>query len=440
MVVEGIGSFGIVLSSPRIPLEDENYDDIQNLNQVSKLLYSFDNKNKYHPATFEDIVLAYDNLIYVIEKYPNIFTNNHFMLPITGGYINKPKFSKIFNSTNTAYGFEWLSKSKTNFQILYQMIIHKNKLFQIVYEKGTRIEMDFNTFILKMSNPLDALINSSSNGFYFDDLKLHNLILHNEDIKIIDFEEPINLNLPDNEYIEIILNSKFNSIMYYPYDAISNVLLYEFIGEIDKIGNLKKNNYYNLLLVNAYEQSDNIMHKIKFYDTMIEIWKKYSSELFFELDVYDVEISKVETNKKMIRLDVETFEKSIKIIYDGYFLSNMSNFSFRKYFDEKKISGVINDVFCLNKKIIELMTNNNFKDKISYILSKSNIHSFGFMFLEWFCDEVNNILKSDNRKTVIEKIFEIVVKSCLNFILKDEKVYLTITNYYDIEKIIKYKI
>jgi hypothetical protein len=264
--------------------------------------------------------------------------------------------------------------------------------------------------------------------------------LHNEDIKIIDFEEPINLNLPDNEYIEIVLNSKFNSIMYYPYDVISNVLLYEFIGEIDKIGNLEKNNYYNLLLVNAHEQSDNVMCKIKFYDTMIEIWKKYAPELFFELDVYDVEMLNVETNKKMFRLDVETFEKSIKIIYDGYFLSNMSNFSFCKHFDEKKISGVINDVFCLNKKFIELMTNNNFKDKISYILSKSNIHSFGFMFLQWFCDEVNNILKSDNRKTVIKKIFEIVVKSCLNFILKDEKLYLTTTNYYDIEKIIKYKI
>ena len=115
-------------------------------------------------------------------------------------------------------------------------------------------------------------------------------------------------------------------------------------------------------------------------------------------------------------------------------------FSFCKYSDEKKISRVVNDVFLLNKKFIELITNNNFKEKISYILSKSNIHSFGFMFLEWFCNEASNILKSDNRGIVIEKIFEIIIKSCLNFILKDEKLYLTVTNYSDIEKIIKYKI
>ena len=29
MVVEGKGSFGIVFSSPRIPLDNENYDDIK---------------------------------------------------------------------------------------------------------------------------------------------------------------------------------------------------------------------------------------------------------------------------------------------------------------------------------------------------------------------------------------------------------------------------
>lgn len=446
MVVEGKGSYGIVLSSPRIPLENENYEDIKNLNQVSKILYSFNNTNGYFPAITEEIKLAYDNLIFIISKYPNVFNDKYFLLPIAGGYIDKYKFSEIFNNIDDVYGFDWLSKSITNFKMFHQIIMHENKLFQIVYEKGTTIKMDYETFICKILNPLDALINCASNGFYFDDLKFHNLIFHNEDIKIIDFEEPINLNLSSDEYIEIISNSKLNSIMYYPYDVISNILLYESIGKINIIGNLKKNNYYNLLLTCAHEQSENITCKIKLYDTMISMWKKYIPELFFELEVYDINDKKMsmtditDINKKIIKVDVGIFERSIKIIYDGYFLSNLSNLSLRKYNEEKKISLIINNVFYLNKIFIELTTNDNFKEKISYILSKLNVHSFGFIFLEWFYYEVDEILKSNIKEIIMEKIFEIVIKSCLNFILKDGKIYLVTTNYSEIEKIIKYKI
>lgn len=39
MVVLGRGSFGIILSNPRLPMIDEKYDDVINLNQVSKILY-----------------------------------------------------------------------------------------------------------------------------------------------------------------------------------------------------------------------------------------------------------------------------------------------------------------------------------------------------------------------------------------------------------------
>lgn len=48
MVVDGNGSYGIVLSSPRISLANENYEDIKELEQVSKLLYHMVG-NKYYP-------------------------------------------------------------------------------------------------------------------------------------------------------------------------------------------------------------------------------------------------------------------------------------------------------------------------------------------------------------------------------------------------------
>jgi hypothetical protein len=84
MVLEGKGSFGLVFSSPRIPIINEKYEDVINLNQVSKLLYKCENK-KYYPETQNNIVKTFDNVLELVKDYPHIFCDENFILPIKGG-------------------------------------------------------------------------------------------------------------------------------------------------------------------------------------------------------------------------------------------------------------------------------------------------------------------------------------------------------------------
>lgn len=354
MVVEGKGSYGIVFSSPRIPTLDEDYEDIKSLNQVSKLLYYIDEKI-YSPEKEEkNISKSFTNVLKLSNDYPQIFSLDNFILPIKGGYIDKNKFISKFNNGDFGYGFGWLSKSNNNLNIMNQLIMHKNEIFQIVYEKGTQINYGFDDFFHKMKDIYEILVLCEKNGFYFDDLKYSNLIVHDEKIKIIDFEEPINLNLLRNEYEILILDAKFSNIMYFPYDTFSNILLYEYIGNINKIGNFKNNNYYKLLHANTYEYVENIEYKIKHLQNLINIWEKYLPNFTVILEAYDLKLfdSEIFNNenydlkyhfdcnnhtkilseyKTTITIDVDIFLESIKIIYMCYLIKQNYSYSIIQY-------------------------------------------------------------------------------------------------------------
>lgn len=440
MVVEGIGSFGFVVSSPRIPFEDENVNDITELEQVSKILYE-KKKKKYIPAREEEINSAYANLLLLIEKYTKVFNSEYFVLPIKGGYIDKHKFVKYFNDPNLPYGFKWLSNSIYYFDIMNELILHKNKIFQISYEKGSTINYDFMTFQSKMSNVFDGLVCCKSNGFYLDDIKYSNLVVHKEQIKIIDFEEPINTNLETKEYSQIIQNSKLHCVLYFPYDTISNILLFEYIGSIDKIGKLKKNNYYKLLLANAHEFIDNVNYKVYMFDTLVELWNEFLPNLTFDLEVIDLEVSDINDeniilSKKNIKIDSYVFNKSIKILFDGYFLSNI----FETINDTNQLSNTINKIFDLNKKFIELVSL-GFKNKITHLLTNTNIYSFGFIFLDWLIINKNNMVQNNEFIVGLKHTIEIVVNCCLNFLIINEKntnenkIYLLDRNYSKLKNI-----
>lgn len=425
MVVEGNGSYGIVLSSPRIPLENENYDDIINLDEVSKILFVC-YKNNYYPAKFDEIKLAYDNVILLIKQYPNVFDCNNFLLPIKGGYIDKSKFVEYYNDDELNYGIEWLSNSSKNLNILNQLISHKDKIFQIVYEKGNKLNYNFDDFVIKISDVLQTLIHCKNNGFYLDDIKYLNLIVHNERIKIIDFEEPINLNLETNDYIQMISESKLNCISYFPYDTISNILLFEYIGKIIKIGKFTNGNYRKLILENSYEYHKNVIYKIKVFNEFISLWNKYLPDYVVDLEVIDISESENDFNKKNIQLNSKIFDKSIKFLYEKYF-TNVNN--------EINKSDIINKIFYLNKKFIDL-TQNNLHNKISCLLTNTNICSFGFIFIDWLKINISKIIKSVNVKKILRKIIKIISNCCLNNIIVDDEIYLIDKNYFNISKIL----
>lgn len=435
MVVEGKGSFGIVFSSPRIPLDNENYNDIKNLNQVSKILYSMEGKH-YFPASLEEIKLAYDNLILLIENYPQVFNSDNFLLPIAGGYINKFKFIEYYKNTKLDYGFNWLSTSIETLNILNQLLSHKDEIYQVVYEKGTPIKNCFNDFIMKINDILQTLIYCKANRFYFDDIKYSNLIVHNGRIKIIDWEEPINLNLEPDKYIEMIADSKLNCVSYFPYDIISNILLFEYIGKIKIIGKFTNGNYHNLIISNSHMYSDNVIYKIKMFYDFTKIWKKYLPNFILELEVIDIlnnlDNMNNKKSKKNIQVDSKIFDESIKILYEYCFTTY---YSYCKYNYSKEKLVIINQIFNLNKKFIEL-TSNNLEDKILHLLTNTNIHSFGFVFLVWLKNNIYIIVKSENLEQILSKIIKIIINCCLNFVLINENIYLIEKNYLVIEKIL----
>lgn len=453
MVVDGKGSYGIVLSSPRISLVDENYDDIKDLEQVSKLLYYIVN-NKYYPEKKEHIINSYDNVLKLVKEYSDIFNNDNFMIPIKGGYIDKFKYVLEFNDNKFGYGFNWLSNSKTNFDIIQQLISHSDDVFQIIYEKGTQINYDFETFILKMNDIYNILVLCNKNGFYFDDLKYANLIVHNDKIKIIDFDEPINLNVLIDECEKKIVEAKFQDIMYFPYDTLSLILLYDTIRKINKLGHLDNGNYYKILESCTYEFIENVKYKLGMFDNFVLLWDKYLKTFTVDVEVYDLkifDIKEFETNefnlkthfdsnnnvklltdsKKIISVNIDMFINTIKIIFNSYLIEKglMNNI------DIKQVKKIINNFIFLKKKFIKL-TKKTHIDTISYLLTNSNIYSFGFIFLDWLKLNIKKI-KHENINDILQKIIEIIVKCCLNFVMIDNSIYILNRNYLDIEKIVK---
>jgi hypothetical protein len=341
------------------------------------------------------------------------------------------------------------------FNILKELFENKNKIFQVVYEKGTELKYNFDTFLLKMKDIFDVLVLCEKNSFYFDDLKYSNLIVHNDRIKIIDFEEPINLNLLEKEYTRIIGDSKFHNIMYFPYDTISNLLLYEFTGYINKIGYLKNDNYYKLLHLNTNEYIENVEFKLNVFNFLISLWKKYLKNYTVNVDVYNLEKFNLKeldndnfdfeyhfesgnsekmlnNNKTNIKINLEMFIESIEILYISYIIKQHNN---RNTYDMIKIIEIINGIFILNKKFIKL-TKKTDKEIISFLLLNTNIYSYGFMFLDWLRTNKSQIVELENRDEIFKKIIEIVINCCLNFVIYENKIYILNRNYLNLKNIL----
>jgi hypothetical protein len=455
MVVEGKGSFGIVFSSPRIPTKEENFEDVIKLNQVSKILYNIIG-NKYYPEEKENFIKTYDNVVKLIEEYPNIFNDENFILPIKAGYINKNDLVLKYNNNEFGLGFDWISKSKNNLNILNQLIRHKDDIYQVVYEKGTPIKYNFDTFLIKMTDICDLLFLCDKNGFYFDDLKYHNLIVHNDKIKIIDFEEPINLNLPETEYTKMIDESKFYNIMYYAYDTISDLLLLEFTDNISRLCHYQTQNYYKILETNINKYIKNVEYKLDIYNFLTNLWKKHINDYTVSVEAFDLELfgmKEIDTldinyhfesnnhekmildSKKRIKIDIDTFIESISLIHVCFIVKDINSSSN----DISKLIDSVNKIFALNKKFIKLTQKNN-KDILSYLLSNINIYSYGFTYLSWLKINMDNETKNislEKRDLMLKKIIDIIINCCINFVIIDKKIYLLDRNYENLKKILK---
>lgn len=422
MVVEGIGSNGIIFSSPRIPLENENYNDIKKLNQISKILYLHYNNN-YKPVGASTIEKEFININKIILKYPNIFNNDNFILPISGGYINKKEFIEYYDNKNYNYGFRWLSYSEEYLKIFNELMNGEESVFQIIYDRGEKINYKIIDFLIKINDVLNTIIISNKNGFYFDDIKFYNLIVHENKIKIIDFAAIINMNKSLDNIKKQIKTSKFHDIFYYPYNIISNILLYEYIGKYNDI------NYLQIIIENSIRYKKQMYYKNHLFDILIKLWNTIIPKLTIGVKIINHDLLNKFDNKKLydvVNIDIDILKSSINTIYNEcnkykdidiyiYELEHDINISKNNY---------IYKIFILMKKYVDI-TKKDTKEKISFLLENLNIHSFGIIFLSYIAYEDNmyNILLLQNKQIIINLI-EIIISCCLNFIIIDNKIYL----------------
>jgi hypothetical protein len=429
MVVLGIGSSGIVLSNPRIPISNEIFSEIIELNQVSKILFINDNYNNYIPCNINDYHLEYTNIKKLSEDYGHIFNNNYFLLPIIGGIIDKKKFIEEFNKKDIL-NYKWLSSSKYYFNILNNLIINKKDLYQIIYEKGDKISNNITDFLNKISNIKNILKIANTENFFFDDIKLENLIYHNNLIKMIDFSAPINLNLPYENIIEQINDSKLNCIFYYAYNIIYNVVLYEQIDNIKTIGYLdKKKNYYLLLLTQSFEYEQLVKYKIQVIKNLYDIYNKYIPDYNIKIKVFNynfidkINSSNIETllEERIITMEDFTYSNLRILLYDT------DNLKERTY-----NNNMTNKIILFYKNFIDKLFINDQTQKIIFLLKNINIYSFGFIFINWLNSNIKNMIETNNLENLqlkLKNIFNIILYCCTNIITIDSIIYFTYPNY-----------
>ena len=423
MVLLGRGSFGMVLSNPRLPIFDESYDDVINLNQVSKILYDIvdkENKKIYNPGSLEDFELEYKDIILLSEEFKNIFNSNYFMLPIKGGILDKEKFINKYNCNNKNYNYKWLSESTSNIKIFNLLLNSPNDIYQIIYEKGDIIPEEIKIFLNEIKNIFEIIIKS------------------NNKIKMIDFSCPINTNNTYDKLIKQLVNSKLCCVCYFPYPIITNIILYQQINMTKLIGNTgNKINYFSLLNYQGIEYEYNLKYILKLIQKLLDIYNNYFSTYTKEIRLLNYKnILKIKTIE-----DIEKYSeyKNISIkdfcfsIMELLFDSSKQN----KYeYTNKNYQDLINNIFITyNKLINQLFPNENEKiDKIIFLLKNINLYSFGFIFIEWIYYNINSNNDIISNKDSIEKIFDIIILSCTNYFIMDDDLFFSIPNL-NIEKL-----
>lgn len=411
MIIEGIGTYGIVLSTPRIPFSNENFENVKNLNQVSKILFL--NLNEmYLPPEEEDIYREYISLREIIDLYPNIFTNEYFMLPIDGGTINKIKLLEMLRNERI---LDLTSSSVSNsyIKIISSLLQNKQEMYQITYEKGEKINLNFEDFLDKINNIFNIIKISNDNGIFFDDIKLENLIFHDNKIKIIDYSNPININTSVQNIITQLTNSKLSCVFYHAYPIVPNILLFEFIDKLDLIGRFdsETQNYTRLIGRCFLEYETNAMYKCIIIDDLTQIYKKnISTDIIFEIKVLNFNnIDKIQC------LDDINLYSEIKTITMNDFLNSFKLFLLCNYYNNDDIKTILVKEAIIGYKNIIKKIYVDLHEQIKFLLKTINQHSLGMILLNWLQKKKSNNTGIEPNNFI--KILEIAVRNCINILL-----------------------
>jgi len=418
-IVEGRGSYGIVVSNPRVAFKDEHFIDVALIDdEVSKIFITRDSEINMNTE-----IELYNK---IISKHTDIITHDNYILPIKYGEIDKLSFSS--KSDNWFYDVD-----NNNYkQILNKNISTVNKLYQITFNKGTPIDYNLTDFLIKILNIINCVKINIQNNLYFDDLKLNNLIKHDNKIKIIDFSSLIDLNnLSENEAYGDILKS----FLYEHFYIINNPIISIFLStrNLNSVKIIK--NYIEMSYINN-DNYDKYLTNNYYYRFLYKIDKS----IYITLDIYNITTRKIESinlnnsylinyfnvlhlyiiKNKIILLEKEISKLKNKIENINYILEHDElNKKLTDYLlNIDKLSEYYNHYIqdirlyteCLFHKLSNILDNLGKKYKL---LELSQIYMIGMIFIF----KLSNYFELNNSYNVnfIKKYLKIISMCCLIF-------------------------
>jgi hypothetical protein len=412
-IIQGRGSYGIVVSDPRIPYKNEKQEDFMfSSDEVSKIFIGKDSKINME----KEFTLYYN----IINKYNNIISSRNYMLPINYGELDKSAFGG-------KSGTWFTDMNNNNYKSLFNNMLTNNNMYQITFNKGTHIDYDLFDFLIKILPIINCIKINIQNKLYFDDFKLSNLVKHNDRIKIIDFSSLLDLNeLSENEVIVKIMDS----FLFEPFYIINNPIISIILSTKSMLNNKIKNNI-KMSYFNKEYYNDFIENHI-YYIFLSGI----RNTIFIELDVYNINTNSVETisinneyltkyfntlhaytilnniellSNKISRLKKENKITKITNINDIiYELEEQQEREYKKYDDY--IKNIIIYTDCLFFKLSNIENN---LDKRYTLLELSQIYKIGICFLF----KLKNYFEIEKRYNVnlIKKYLKIISMCCLFF-------------------------
>jgi len=162
------GSYGIVVSNPRTPLESENYDQVLTLNEVAKLFFT-ESEYKQEILKYDQLRPLLDHSLFLFEKSSGLSNKNEIEI-----YSNKVYDSKWYDCGLSMYDIYSINR-----YLDYKNFIASSQIYQIVFDKMVLLtDMEFNEdkFDLLICNLTEILELLHSINLYIDDLKVDNIV------------------------------------------------------------------------------------------------------------------------------------------------------------------------------------------------------------------------------------------------------------------------
>ncbi len=191
-LILGEGSFGTVITNPRLPMFNEVFSDLFNFenniyiskNEVSKI---FKNNEEYE----EEIT----KINMLISTNPSCFIDKYFVMPLKYGNIN---YQEIINYEEFFNDSSYLINSET------MQIVYKKENPVIVNGIYTH-SLNYKVFLTALQNILNCINKLQEHKLFFDDLKFDNVVYdETQTFKFIDFSSIIDLK---NENINTVLQN-----------------------------------------------------------------------------------------------------------------------------------------------------------------------------------------------------------------------------------------